>query len=107
MSGDSRLQVRKKIMYIRAEPDPVRRNGRHAERHSIHGGWLLALANKYAQYLDVIFIVALVLVLAGFPALQKGSYGCIRRAGFYTVVIATLAQISGLIVLLLGSAVLE
>lgn len=42
-----------------------------------------------------------------FHALQKENYGHIRQAGFYTVVKATLAQILGLVVLLLGSAVLE
>ena len=71
---------------------------------------LLGLPNKDAQYLDVIFVVALVFVLvglAGFHALQKGSYGRIGRAGFYTVVIATSAQILGLVVLLSGSAALE
>ena len=71
---------------------------------------LLGLANKDAQYLDVIFIVALVLVLvglAGLHALQRDSYGRIGRVGFYTVVIATLAQILGLAVLLAGSAALE
>lgn len=71
---------------------------------------LLGLINKHAQYLDVIFVVALLLVivgLVGFHTLQKGNYGRIGRAGFYTVVIATLAQILGLVVLMLGSAVLE
>jgi hypothetical protein len=71
---------------------------------------LLGLINKHAQYLDVIFVVALLLVivgLVGFHTLQKGNYGRIGRAGFYTVVIATLAQILGLVVLILGSAVLE
>ena len=71
---------------------------------------LLGLVNKDAQYLDVIFIVALVLVLvglAGLHALQRDSYGRIGRVGFYTVVIATLAQILGLAVLLAGSAALE
>jgi hypothetical protein len=71
---------------------------------------LLGLINKHAQYLDVIFVVALLLVivgLVGFHTLQIGNYGRIGRAGFYTVVIATLAQILGLVVLILGSAVLE
>ncbi len=45
--------------------------------------------------------------LVGFHTLQEGNYGRIGRAGFYTVVIATLAQILGLVVLLSGSAVLE
>jgi hypothetical protein len=71
---------------------------------------LLGLINKGAQYLDAIFVVALLLVimgLVGFHTLQEGNYGRIGRAGFYTVVIATLAQILGLVVLLSGSAVLE
>ena len=71
---------------------------------------LLGLIDKDAQYLDAIFVVALLLVimgLVGFHTLQEGNYGRIGRAGFYTVVIATLAQILGLVVLLSGSAVLE
>jgi hypothetical protein len=41
--------------------------------------------------LTVLFIVALLLLLAGmvgFYALQKGSYGRIGRAGFYVVLAA-------------------
>jgi hypothetical protein len=71
---------------------------------------LLGLINKDAQYLDAIFVVSLLLVimgLVGLHTLQEGNYGRIGRAGFYTVVIATLAQILGLVVLLSGSAVLE
>ncbi len=71
---------------------------------------LLGLPNKDAPYLDVIFIVALLLVvvgMVGFHTLQQANYGRIGRAGFYTVVVATLAQILALVVLLSGSAVLE
>lgn len=66
--------------------------------------------NKDAPYLDAIFIVALVLVLVrliGLHAQQKENYGRIGQAGFYTVVKASFVQILGLVVLLLGSAVLE
>src|SRR5215204_3646644 len=71
----------------------------------------LGFIDKHAQYLHAVFVVALLLVIAGlvgFHALQKGNYGRIGRAGFYTaVVIATLGQILGLVALLLGSVVLE
>lgn len=71
---------------------------------------LLGIPNKDAQYLDAIFVVALLFVtvgMVGFHALQKDDYGRIGRAGLYTVVVATLAQVVGLVVLLLGSAALE
>ena len=55
---------------------------------------LLELAGVYegeSPWLTVLFIVALLLLLAGmvgFYALQKGSYGRIGRAGFYVVLAA-------------------
>ena len=45
--------------------------------------------------------------LIGFHALQKANYGRIGRGGFWTVVVGSLAQILGLIVLLVGSTALE
>ena len=59
---------------------------------------------------SAVFIVALLLVLtglAGFHALQKENYGRIGRAGFYTVIVGTSAQILAQVVLLLGSTALE
>ncbi len=60
-------------------------------------------------YLDILYIVAVLLVLAGVVGLhllQKGSYGRIGRAGFYTIVVAIPAQVLGLILLLSGSGTL-
>ena len=44
--------------------------------------------------------------MVGLHALQKGSYGRIGRAGFYTVVLASSGQVLGTVVLLAGSAAL-
>jgi hypothetical protein len=54
----------------------------------------------------LVFIVAVLLVLvglAGFHALQKGNYGSIGRAGFYTVIVAATAQIIAQVGSMLGS----
>ncbi len=62
-----------------------------------------------APYLDVMFVVAMLLVLAGmvgFHALQQGHYGDLGWAGFYTIVVGILAQILGLVLLLSGSMAL-
>lgn len=59
---------------------------------------------------SLVFIVALLLLLvgrAGFHALQKGNYGRIGRAGFYTVIVAASAQIIAQVALILGSTALE
>src|ERR687896_1519097 len=45
----------------------------------------------------------MVVGLLGLHALQKDSYGRVGRGGFWTVVVASLAQVLGLIVFLLGS----
>ena len=61
------------------------------------------------NWLDVLFIVSVLLALVGlvgFHALQKGNYGRIGRAGFYTVIVSSVAQILGLVVLLAGSEAL-
>jgi len=53
-----------------------------------------------------VFIVAVLLVLVGltgFHALQKGNYGRIGRAGFYTVIVAATAQIIAQVGSMLGS----
>src|SRR5919202_1377686 len=59
---------------------------------------------------DVSFIIAALCTIGGvvgFHAVQKEDYGRIGRGGFWTVVVATLAIVAGLIVSLLGSTVLE
>ena len=59
---------------------------------------------------DILFVVGILLVvvgLVGFHELQRGSYGRIGRAGFYTVVVASLIQVVGLVGFLLGSMALE
>ena len=69
---------------------------------------LLVLVNP-VPFLDPLLVVALLLLaagLAGFHALQKGSYGRIGRAGFYTAIAGCLAQALGLVGLLAGTAVL-
>ncbi len=45
--------------------------------------------------------------MVGLHALQKDNYGRIGRAGFYTVVVASLGQVLGTMVLLAGSTALE
>jgi hypothetical protein len=53
-----------------------------------------------------LFIVSVLLALVwlvGFHALQKGNYGRIGRAGFYTVIVSSVAQILALVLLLAGS----
>src|ERR687889_2340519 len=57
----------------------------------------------------LVFIVAVLLILmglTGFHTLQKGNYGRIGRAGFYTVIVSSSAQILAQLVLLSGSTVL-
>ena len=61
-------------------------------------------------WLDGLFAAGILLVVAGlvgFHELQKGSYGRIGRAGFYTVVTASLIQTTGLVGFLLGSTAME
>lgn len=70
---------------------------------------LLFLAFPQATWTNAVVIVATLLVLVGlvgFHALQGKNYGRIGRAGFWTVVIASLARILSLIVFLAGSNVL-
>src|SRR5829696_525954 len=59
---------------------------------------------------SLVFIVAVLLMLAGlegFHALQKGNYERIGRAGFYTVVVAGVAQIVAQVGFMSGSTALE
>lgn len=67
---------------------------------------LLFLAFPQAAWTNAVVIVATLLVLAGlvgFHALQEKNYGRIGRAGFWTVIIASLARILSLKVFLSGS----
>ncbi len=62
-----------------------------------------------ALWLDALFIIGVLLTLAGLVglhALQKRNYGRIGQAGFYTVILSSLAQILGLVVFLAGSEAL-
>ncbi|MCA1738559.1 MAG: hypothetical protein LC740_06955 [Actinobacteria bacterium] len=75
----------------------------------VHSG-LLLLATSESAVTDVLFIIAALCTVGGFVgfhALQKDNYGRIGRGGLWTVVVATLALVVGLIVLLLGSMALE
>src|SRR5215213_6183767 len=59
---------------------------------------------------SLVFIVAVLLMLvglAGFHALQKGNYGRIGRAGFYTVIAAASGQIVAQVGLMSGSTAVE
>jgi len=62
-----------------------------------------------ADWTNVVYIVAALLMLVGLVGLhtlQKNNYGRTGRGGFWTVVVASLAQVLGLIVFLLGSEAL-
>ena len=70
---------------------------------------LFVLTAAEAEWTNVVYIVAallLVVGMVGLHALQKGNYGRIGRGGFWTVVVSSLAQVVGLIVFLLGSEAL-
>ena len=70
--------------------------------------WLFALANPQFPFLGSILILAELLVLVGlvgFHALQKGSYGRIGRAGFYTAIVAILVHVVSLEAIFLGGGV--
>ncbi len=71
---------------------------------------LLILALPQTAWTDVLFVIAILLTVAGlvdFHALQKDDYGRIGRGGLWTVVATTLAQLVGLAVFLSGSPALE
>ncbi len=65
----------------------------------------------FADYLvEGTFAAGILLTAAGMVglhSLQKDNYGRIGRAGFYTVVVASLGQVLGIMVLLAGSTALE
>jgi len=67
---------------------------------------LLVLAISESAVTDVLFMIGALCTVGGFVgfhALQKNNYGRIGRGGFWTVVVATLALVVGLIVELVGS----
>ena len=94
-----------------AASDPIR----WGELAAMLGGvaWvvdsLLVLAVPEAGWTNVVFIVAVLFVLAGLVglhALQGDDYGRVGRGGFWTVIAASLAQVLGLVVFLAGSEAL-
>ena len=73
-------------------------------------GLLFRAMGPESAVTDVLFIIAALCTVGGFVgfhALQKDNYGRIGRGGFWVVVVATLAQVVGLTVFLLGSSALE
>ena len=71
---------------------------------------LLLLATPVSAVSDGLFGIAALCTaggFVGFHALQKADYGRIGRSGLWTVVVATLALVVGLIVSLLGSTALD
>lgn len=70
---------------------------------------LLRVALPDALLPEALFAFAFVPMLAGlagFHALQRDGYGAIGRAGFYTIVVATLIRVLGAAALLSGSSAL-
>lgn len=57
--------------------------------------------------LDLVAALLVVVGLLGLRALQKDNYGRIGRGGFWTVVVASLAQVLGVVVFWLGSKALS
>jgi len=71
---------------------------------------LLTPAIRESAVIDALFIIAALCTVGGFVgfhALQKDDYGRIGRGGFWTVVVATLVIVVGLIVELVGSMTIE
>ena len=76
----------------------------------VEGLLLLILAIPESAVTDGLFSIAALCTVGGFVgfhALQKDDYGRIGRGGLWTVVVATLALVLGLIVSSLGSTALE
>ena len=70
---------------------------------------VLVLAMEEIRWTEGIFLVALLLVLAGvfgFHFLQQDRYGPIGRAGLWTIFGATVVQEVGLLIFILGDATL-
>lgn len=71
---------------------------------------LLVLATPEAAWTSVVYIVAVLLVLVGLVGLhtlQKRNYGRVGRTSLWTVIVASLAQILGIVVSLSGSSALN
>jgi hypothetical protein len=71
-------------------------------------GLLFRAMGPESAVTDVLFIIAALCTVGGFVgfhALQKDNYGRIGRGGFWTVVVATLALVVGLLDELLGSTI--
>ena len=71
---------------------------------------ILLVLTVDADWTNVVYIIAALLMLAGLVGLhtlQKDNYGRIGQGGFWMVVIAILGQVAGIIVYLLGSEVLN
>lgn len=63
-----------------------------------------------AVWTNVVYLVATLLMLvglAGLHTLQKSGFGRLGRSGFWTVVVASVGQVLGLLVYLAGSDVLD
>jgi hypothetical protein len=71
---------------------------------------ILFVLTMDANWTNVVYIIAALLMLVGLVGLhtlQGNNYGRTGRGGFWTVVVATLGQVLGIIVFLLGSGVLN
>jgi hypothetical protein len=71
---------------------------------------ILFVLTMDADWTNVVYIVAALLMvvgLVGLHALQRDNYGRIGRGSFYTVVVASLAQVLGIVVFLSGSEALN
>jgi hypothetical protein len=73
----------------------------------VEGPFWIQTPNSIGDALWLVAIASLAVGIVGFHTLQKDHYGRIVRAGFYTVIVAALAEVLGSIVLLSGSTVLE
>ena len=70
---------------------------------------VLVLTVEEIRWTEGVFLVALLLVLAGvggFHFLQEGRYGPIGRAGLWTIFGATVVQEVGLLIFIFGDATL-
>jgi hypothetical protein len=68
---------------------------------------ILFVLTMDADWTNVVYIIAALLMLVGLHTLQGNNYGRTGRGGFWTVVVATLGQVLGIIVFLLGSGALN
>jgi hypothetical protein len=68
---------------------------------------ILFVLTMDANCTNAVYIIAALLMLVGLHTLQGNNYGRTGRGGFWTVVVATLGQVLGIIVFLLGSGALN